>query len=224
MSKVKVNLKTSHVTVYPTIARSARPSALFKNISCYSLSATVSQLLSFVSHLKTSHVTVYRYGSLTAKGIAQHLKTSHVTVYLSGGRFICLGSTDLKTSHVTVYPNPWDLLQPQDAFKNISCYSLSTTKKQYNIKYHYLKTSHVTVYRFFPFFPQVTESDLKTSHVTVYQSSHGYARYERLFKNISCYSLSKTSNLAEFFDFHLKTSHVTVYQDLDWVNNWKQYI
>ena len=202
MSKVKVNLKTSHVTVYPTIARSARPSALFKNISCYSLSATVSQLLSFVSHLKTSHVTVY----------------------LSGGRFICLGSTDLKTSHVTVYPNPWDLLQPQDAFKNISCYSLSTTKKQYNIKYHYLKTSHVTVYRFFPFFPQVTESDLKTSHVTVYQSSHGYARYERLFKNISCYSLSKTSNLAEFFDFHLKTSHVTVYQDLDWVNNWKQYI
>ena len=141
-------------------------------------------------HLKTSHVTVYRYGSLTAKGIAQHLKTSHVTVYLSGGRFICLGSTDLKTSHVTVYPNPWDLLQPQDAFKNISCYSLSTTKKQYNIKYHYLKTSHVTVYRFFPFFPQVTESDLKTSHVTVYRR---YFRRKDMLK------------------WHLKTSHVTVY-------------
>ena len=58
------HLKTSHVTVYPTIARSARPSALFKNISCYSLSATVSQLLSFVSHLKTSHVTVYLLSEL----------------------------------------------------------------------------------------------------------------------------------------------------------------
>ncbi len=76
------DLKTSHVTVYPS----------WRYVSILS-----------VSNLKTSHVTVYRYGSLTAKGIAQHLKTSHVTVYLSGGRFICLGSTDLKTSHVTVY-------------------------------------------------------------------------------------------------------------------------
>ena len=52
----------------------------------------------------------------------------------------------LKTSHVTVYPDPEKSAPDPEAFKNISCYSLSGENLYGRIDSFYLKTSHVTVY------------------------------------------------------------------------------
>ena len=96
----------------------------FKNISCYSLSRNSLSLLLILLYLKTSHVTVYRSGSVV-KGERMHLKTSHVTVYHSGAYIMREWLTYLKTSHVTVYRLSKILPITSKSFKNISCYSLS---------------------------------------------------------------------------------------------------
>ena len=75
---------------------------------------------------------------------------------------------NLKTSHVTVYLDGTDSYGSVFQFKNISCYSLSTTLPVIQSASPYLKTSHVTVY-----------------HNSIFLQP----TYSK-FKNISCYSLS----------------------------------
>ena len=103
----------------------ARGCRIFKNISCYSLSMQ---------------------GEID-KLNQQNLKTSHVTVYLHPMQLPFGINPYLKTSHVTVYPDPEKSAPDPEAFKNISCYSLSGENLYGRIDSFYLKTSHVTVYQ-----------------------------------------------------------------------------
>ena len=78
---------------------------------------------------------------------------------------------NLKTSHVTVYLDGTDSYGSVFQFKNISCYSLSTTLPVIQSASPYLKTSHVTVYRIRRKLKAQESGNLKTSHVTVYLNS-----------------------------------------------------
>ena len=53
------DLKTSHVTVYLANRIKGGHLTIFKNISCYSLSAFLWIIKNMNLNLKTSHVTVY---------------------------------------------------------------------------------------------------------------------------------------------------------------------
>ena len=77
---------------------------------------------------------------------------------------------NLKTSHVTVYLDGTDSYGSVFQFKNISCYSLSTTLPVIQSASPYLKTSHVTVYHAEQKQQYEMDKYLKTSHVTVYRN------------------------------------------------------
>ena len=98
--------------------------------------------------------------------------------------------SNLKTSHVTVYQNASQVGAKARRFKNISCYSLSTTLPVIQSASPYLKTSHVTVYHN-SIFLQPTYSKFK--NISCYSLSDiGSVKDFQfiIFKNISCYSLS----------------------------------
>ena len=97
------HFKTSHVIVYPVLARKSIHNCAFQNISCYCLSAL----------------------KMADKTIEEHFKTSHVIVYLRAPCFYLECNWYFKTSHVIVYPLGGFKLKEPLIFQNISCYCLS---------------------------------------------------------------------------------------------------
>ena len=120
--------------------------ALFKYISCYSLSAREGSISALITNSNTSHVTLYQIqfdrgtellliqihlmllfivSDLLHRCSDQHSNTSHVTLYHHEEYFGSPAGRYSNTSHVTLYPEVSMNCQIARIFKYISCYSLS---------------------------------------------------------------------------------------------------
>ena len=142
----------------------------FKYISCYSLSLCSLPALSLAFVFK--YISCY---SLSLQGqfqylIDQDLNTSHVILYLVMQTMLKVMECHLNTSHVILYREFIKSQRKQsNAFKYISCYSLSESSQR----------------------PFQSVRNLNTSHVILYpQGRFLYEGKVMIFKYISCYSLS----------------------------------
>ena len=78
------HFKTSHVIVYPVLARKSIHNCAFQNISCYCLSALKMADKTIEEHFKTSHVIVYPLGGFKLK---EPLIFQNISCYCLSCRF-----------------------------------------------------------------------------------------------------------------------------------------
>ena len=118
----------------------------FQYITCYSLSAAVSLIASWITCFNTSHVTLYRRG---AEAAGWSLEFQYITCYSLSqiGRSMMICPASFNTSHVTLY-RTWRSIR-------LSVYRVSIHHMLLFIKKTTLNTA--LLFRF------------NTSHVTLYQ-------------------------------------------------------
>ena len=193
---IKANFNTSHVTVYPN-----RTSTTYKHVRDFN----------------TSHVTVYRMlrnGGRKGDPISIHLMLRFIPFpyqvhhplpqfqYISCYGLSLCGNHGKSWNPVFQYISCYGLSSSVNAdaffanlFQYISCYGLSGNGVGTQLYNAYFNTSHVTVYLGTVYLSYCYPIYFNTSHVTVYLELVCSSKSSYVFQYISCYGLSKHTDL-----------------------------